>query len=99
MKESAVFIVTSRGGVAQDEALLKALEQGWIAGASLDAHTTEPLSPDSPFWTASHAIVTPHAAAGGPGGIGRLEELILDNLRRYVRGQPLRAVVDKQGGY
>ena len=85
--------------MAQDEALLKALEEGWIAGASLDAHTIEPLPPDSPFWSAPNAIVTPHAAAGGPGGVPRLRELVLDNVRRYVRGEPLRAVVDKQAGY
>ena len=99
MKPTAYFVVTSRGGVAQDEALLRALNEGWIAGASLDAHTVEPLPPDSLFWTAPNAITTPHAASSGPGGLGRLEEIFLDNLRRYVRGQPLRATVDKQGGY
>lgn len=99
MKKTAFFIVTSRGGVAQDEALLKALDEGWIAGAGLDVHTTEPLPPDSPFWTAPNTIVTPHSAAAGPGVIGRLGQLFVDNLRRYVRGEPLHAVVDKQAGY
>ena len=50
MKQSAFYICFSRGGIAKDEALLRALNEGWIAGAGLDAHGTEPLPPDSPFW-------------------------------------------------
>lgn len=50
MKPSAHYICFSRGGIADDDALLNALREGWIAGAGLDAHGTEPLPPDSPFW-------------------------------------------------
>ncbi len=99
MKSTAIFVVTSRGGVAADDALLKALNEGWIAGASLDAHTTEPLPEDSPFWTAPNAIVTPHSAAGGQHGTDRMREQFFDNLRRYQRGEPLLGRVNKQGGY
>ena len=51
MKPTAHFICFSRGGIADDAALLRALREGWIAGAGLDAHGQEPLPPDSPFWT------------------------------------------------
>ena len=99
MKPTAYLVVTSRGGVAEDGALLRALDEGWIAGAALDAHTVEPLPPDSPFWTAPNAIVTPHAAAGGPGGEGRMRTGLLDNLHRYIRGEPLLNLVDKKAAY
>jgi phosphoglycerate dehydrogenase-like enzyme len=58
MKRSAYYICFSRGGIADDAALLRALNEGWIAGARLDAHSEEPLPPDSPFWTAPNTIVT-----------------------------------------
>ena len=99
MKSTAYLIVTSRGGIAQDGALLEALNRGWIAGASLDAHTTEPLPADSPFWTAPNAIITPHAAAGGTGNSVRGMDIFMDHLRRYVRGEPFRNQVDKAAGY
>ena len=99
MKSTAVLVVTSRGGVADDAALLKALHEGWIAGAGLDAHTTEPLPSDSPFWTPPNAIVTPHSAAGGQHGTDRMRQQFLDNLGRYQRGEPLLGIVKKQEGY
>ena len=99
MKPTAYLVVTSRGGLAQDVALLRALEEGWIAGAALDGHTVEPLPPDSPFWTAPNTVVTPHMAATGQGGEGRMRAVLLDNLRRYVRGEPLLNQVDKKAGY
>ena len=99
MKSTAYLIVTSRGGIAQDGALLEALNRGWIAGASLDAHTTEPLPADSPFWTAPNTIITPHAAAGGTGNSDRAMDIFMDHLRRYVRGEPFRNQVDKAAGY
>ena len=99
MKTTAYLIVTSRGGIAQDDALLDALNQGWIAGASLDAHTTEPLPADSPFWSAPNTIVTPHSAAAGTGNAARAMDIFIDHLKRYVRGEPFRNQVDKAAGY
>ena len=63
MKPSAHYICFSRGGLANDPALLKALQENWIAGAGLDAHDVEPLPPDSPFWTLPNVIITPHNGA------------------------------------
>jgi phosphoglycerate dehydrogenase-like enzyme len=99
MKSSAYFICISRGGIAVDEALLQALREGWIAGAGLDAHGVEPLPPDSPFWSLPNVIVTPHNGATTPATAQRSVDIFVDNLRRYVSGQPLRNVVDKFAGY
>lgn len=99
MKPSAYFICISRGGIADDEALLEALREGWIAGAGLDAHGVEPLPADSPFWSLPNVVVTPHNGATTPGTAQRSVEIFIDNLTRYAAGQPLRNVVDKSAGY
>ncbi len=99
MKATAYFICISRGGIADDEALLMALREGWIAGAGLDAHGVEPLPSDSPFWSLPNVIVTPHNGATTPATARRSVDIFIDNLTRYVAGQPLRNVVDKSAGY
>lgn len=99
MKESAYFICISRGGIADDDALLEALQSGQIAGAGLDAHGVEPLPPESAFWTLPNVIVTPHNGATSDGTLRRGEEIVLDNLRRFTAGEELHNVVDKQAGY
>ncbi len=99
MKQAAYFVCFSRGGIADDTALLRALNEGWIAGAGIDAHGEEPLPPDSPFWTARNTIITPHNGATTPATRQRGVDIFVDNLKRYVAGQPLRNVVDKQAGY
>jgi phosphoglycerate dehydrogenase-like enzyme len=99
MKRTAFYICISRGGIADDAALLRALNEGWIAGAGLDAHTTEPLPPQSPFWEAPNTIVTPHNAASGRAVRERGIAIFVENLRRYVAGEPLGNMVDKRAGY
>lgn len=99
MKKTAHYICFSRGGIAEDEALLRALNEGWIAGAGLDAHSEEPLPPDSPFWTVPNTIVTPHNGARPWGTYERSWAIFCDNLARYVQGRNLVKVVDKRGGY
>jgi phosphoglycerate dehydrogenase-like enzyme len=99
MKETAYFICISRGGIADDAALLDALREGRIAGAGLDAHGVEPLPPGSPFWSLPNVIVTPHNGATSDGTARRGAEILLENLRRFVTGAPLHNVVDKQAGY
>jgi phosphoglycerate dehydrogenase-like enzyme len=99
MKSSAYFICISRGGIADDDALLEALQTGQIAGAGLDAHGVEPLPPESPFWSLSNAIVTPHNGATSTGTRRRSQEIVADNIRRFVAGEPLHNVVDKSAGY
>lgn len=99
MKPTAHYICFSRGGIADDAALLRALREGWIAGAGLDAHDEEPLPPDSPFWDLPNAIVTPHNGASTPATRQRGVDIFADNLRRYRAGEPLVNIIDKHAGY
>ncbi len=99
MKRSAYYLCISRGATADPEALLRALREGWIAGAGLDAHAVEPLPPESPFWDAPNTIITPHYGATTPLTYRRGADIFLENLRRYVAGEPLHNVVDKEAGY
>jgi phosphoglycerate dehydrogenase-like enzyme len=99
MKPSAHYICFSRGGIADDAALLRALTEGWIAGAGLDAHGQEPLPADSPFWGLPNVLVTPHNGATTPATRQRGIDIFVENLRRYQVGQPLHNVIDKQAGY
>jgi phosphoglycerate dehydrogenase-like enzyme len=99
MKDTAFFVCISRGGIADDAALLRALEEGWIAGAGLDAHGIEPLPADSPFWSAPNTIVTPHNGATTAATAGRGIDIFVDNLERFVQGRPLVNIVDKAAGY
>src|SRR5919202_743622 len=99
MKPSAYYVCISRGATADPDALLRALRAGWIAGAGLDAHAVEPLPPESPFWDAPNTIITPHYGATTPLTYRRGADIFLENLRRYVAGEPLYNVVDKEAGY
>lgn len=99
MRPSAYFINIARGAVVDEEALITALSEGWIAGAGLDTFYPEPLPPDSPFWSLPNVFVTPHCSGISPHSVQRSLELFLDNLRRYFAGTPLRNLVDKTAGY
>jgi phosphoglycerate dehydrogenase-like enzyme len=99
MKPTAYYVNFSRGGIADDDALLAALQNGWIAGAGIDAHGQEPLPADSLFWTAPNTIITPHNGASTPQTRQRAVDIFIANLRRFVDGEPLTHVVDKAAGY
>ncbi len=99
MKPTAYLINIARGNIVDEEALIRALEEHWIAGAGLDAFTTEPLPAESRLWQLPNVILSPHVS-------GRLEnynavatELFCENLRRYISGKKLLNVVDKKRGY
>lgn len=99
MKPSAYYVCFSRGGIADDAALLDAIVSGRIAGAGLDAHGEEPLPPESPFWDAPNTIITPHNGATTPGTHKRGLEMLIENLRRYRTGEPMVNLVEKSAGY
>jgi phosphoglycerate dehydrogenase-like enzyme len=99
MKPTAYYICFSRGGIADDGALLRALKEGWIAGAGLDAHGEEPLPPDSPFWRLPNTIITPHNGATTLFTRQRGIDIFVENLRRFQAGQLLINIIDKQAGY
>jgi len=99
MKKSAYLIVISRGTLYDGAAVVRALKEGWIAGAGLDVTPREPLPPDDPLWTAPNVIITDHTSGQAPERRGRMIALFSENVRRYVNGLPLMNVVDKGRGY
>lgn len=99
MKPTAVIVNIARGAVIDEGALVRALREGWIAGAALDVFRQEPLPPESELWELENIMVTPHIAGGSPRYMERAVELFCDNLRRYLSGQPLRNLVDRERGY
>lgn len=99
MRSTAYLINIARGEVVDEAALLMALSEGWIAGAGLDTFSTEPLPPDSPFWSLPNVLITPHCSGMSPRIVDRTIALFLDNLERYQTGEPLRNVVDQTTGY
>jgi phosphoglycerate dehydrogenase-like enzyme len=99
MKKTAYFLSISRGGNVDQPALIRALKEGWIAGAGLDVTTPEPLPPDSPLWDCPNTVITCHSAGWSPQRRIRQIGLIAENVRRYANGLPLLNVVDKVRGY
>lgn len=99
MKSSAYFINVSRGGLVDQEALVRALKEKRIKGAGLDVTTPEPLPPDHSLWTCPNLVITPHNSGAAPIRQKRLIALIAENVRRYSNGLPLMNVVDKTKGY
>ena len=99
MKPTAYLINIARGGLVDEEALIRALEEHWIAGAALDVFATEPLPAESRLWDLPNLIFSPHSSGGMEDYNQRATDLFCDNLRRYVDGQKLRNVVDKKRGY
>ena len=99
MKPSAYFINVSRGKLVDTPALVRALQEGWIAGAGLDVTEKEPLPADEPLWTTGNVIITCHTSAGTPRTAERQMALFTENVRRYLAALPLLNVVDKRRGY
>ena len=95
MKRSAYLINIGRGVIVDLADLTAALQAGEIAGAGLDVFEIEPLPNDHPLWRMENVIITPHTAAASPRVAQRHLLTLLDNLGRFVRGQPLQNVVDK----
>jgi len=99
MKPNAVIINVARGAIIDEPALIEALREGKIRGAGLDVTAQEPLPFDSPLWEMENVIITPHVAGSSPQTWKRQLDLLLENLRRYVAGEPLLNVVDREAGY
>jgi phosphoglycerate dehydrogenase-like enzyme len=96
MKRSAYLINIGRGVIVDLADLTAALQAGEIAGAGLDVYEIEPLPSEHPLWRMENVILTPHCAAASPRVPERHLETLLENLRRFVAGQPLLNVVDKR---
>jgi phosphoglycerate dehydrogenase-like enzyme len=96
MKRTAFFINIGRGMTTRLDDLVAALQSGQVAGAALDVFEQEPLPADHPLWSAPNVLLTPHVAGYGPYLDDRRRDIIVDNARRLVAGEPLRNVVDKE---
>ena len=89
MRKNAYLINIARGPVIDQDALMRALKEGWIAGAGLDVAAHEPLPADSPLYTTPNLILTPHISGASEHYDERLANLFAENLRRYRSNQPL----------
>jgi phosphoglycerate dehydrogenase-like enzyme len=99
MKPSAYIYNIGRGAIIDQDALVTALQSKQIAGAGLDVTDPEPLPADSPLWDMTNVQITCHTSGATPYNWERGMEILIDNLGRFDRGEPLRNVVDKDAGY
>jgi len=99
MKPDACLINVGRGPLLDEEVLVRALREKKIGGAALDVFPKEPLDPASPLWDVPNLLITPHTAGLTDKVWERHYTLFSENLRRFLKGEPLLAVVNKQEGY
>lgn len=99
LKPGAVLINVARGEVVDEAALIDVLRGGLLRGAALDVYEKEPLPEDSPLWRLPNVLILPHVSATTSRFWERQADLIVENMGRYQRGDPLRNVVDKKRGY
>ena len=92
MKPTSYFINLARGGVVDEEALIKALGSGQIAGAALDVFSQEPLPTDHPFWSMENVIVTPHLGGFYEGYAERALPVVEENIRRFLAGDTMNMI-------
>jgi phosphoglycerate dehydrogenase-like enzyme len=88
---SAFVLNPARGPLIQEQALLRALREGWIAGAALDTHYQYPLPPDHSLWHFPNVIMTPHISGSSesPHFLGRIWDIFVTNVELYLAGRPL----------
>ena len=99
MKKGSYFIVVSRGGTYDLNALVKALDSERLAGAGVDVTDPEPLPKGHALWQFDNAIITPHIAGRSDLDAARIRGTVKENIRRFAEGLPLINVVDKHKGY
>jgi phosphoglycerate dehydrogenase-like enzyme len=90
LRPGARLVNVGRGELIDEDALVDALRRGHLAGAALDVFVTEPLPAEHPLWDLPNVIVTPHIAGATPLADDRAAAIFVDNLGRYLRGEPLR---------
>jgi len=95
MKKTAYLINTARGPVVDTNALVKALREGWIAGAALDVFEQEPLPPDHPLTKFDNVVLAPHIASATIEARQRMAELAARNLISVLKGEMPPALVNK----
>ncbi len=99
MKPDAYLINVARGPLIDEAALLDALRERRIAGAAWMSSMKSLCRPDSPFWSLDNMLITPHTAAVTERLWERHYQHIVDNMNRFLAGQPVLNQVDKKRGY
>ncbi len=99
MKPSAWLLNFGRGQIVHDADLMTATREKKIAGALLDVFRQEPLPSEHPFWKAPGIIVLPHIGGPHPQRDRFVARLFVENLKRFLDGEPLKEVVDRAAGY
>ncbi|MEM4519046.1 MAG: hydroxyacid dehydrogenase [Sulfolobales archaeon] len=88
MKKNAIIVNTARGGIIDTDALVKALKEGWIAGAALDVTDPEPIPPDHPLLKLPNVIITPHVGGGTVESSNRMSFMAVEEIIRAYKGLP-----------
>lgn len=99
MKKSAYLINIGRGKVVDEPMMIEALRENWIAGAYLDAFVEEPLPQSHALWDMENVLLVPHDSHSSPYIGDRMVDIFCNNLKRYVKGEPLENVCDPAKGY
>jgi phosphoglycerate dehydrogenase-like enzyme len=94
---SAFILNPSRGPIIQEQPLLTALREGWIAGAALDTHFAYPLPAEHPLWRLPNVILTPHISGADQSRNypARIAELFAQNVERHLSGRPLLNLITR----
>jgi phosphoglycerate dehydrogenase-like enzyme len=94
MKPTAYVVNVARGQLVDEPALIDALKANKIAGAGLDVTFKEPTPKDHPFWEMPNVVLSPHVGGAGSAGTGGgLGVIFADNLRLWLKGEPLNQFV------
>ncbi len=99
MKPTAWLLNFGRGHLIADADLIEAVRSKRIAGAVLDVFRQEPLPAEHPFWGTEGIVVLPHIGGGHPQRDRVVARLFVENLGRFLDGQPMKEVVDRAAGY
>jgi len=99
MKEGAYFINVGRGSVVDQDALIRHLQNGRIAGAGIDVADPEPIEQDCPLWEMENVVITPHVGAQSAWRVPLTVDFFCENLQNYTAGRSLMNLVDKPLGF
>ncbi len=96
MKKTAFIINTARGAIIDEKALIKALKEGWIAGAALDVFEEEPPNPDNPLLKMDNVLVTPHFASCTFEAYQREAIMAAEEVLRVLKGEPPKFIANPE---